>query len=347
MKKLILLISLLALIGVFTLSEGCKKDSDPEIGIEVPNLPAEMMTLSAIAYTADSMTVDIIKDSILYQLANTSLATRGKWELVWGPGISSHNENLSYVVRDTTEDIVKYAISIRGTNANSIKDIIEDADVFKLSAFTYGKPGDSVSKGSMDGFNYLLTSKDPVVGTTLEEYLESISTTSKTPLYVTGHSQGGGLCPLMAYWLTTHNTFKDKFLCSSYAFAGPGWINKSFRDNYLAEIPQGASFNMYVNTLDMIPYGYANLPQINSKNIPVHVPLLYRIAIGVADSILISKGIEYYNIVVADSIGNIPITASAPGGLTPHDSIKWFNHWLGIEHSHNNYLLLLGVEPVN
>jgi len=327
--------------------DGCKKDSDPDNNYDETDLPAEMMTLSAIAYTANASPNDVIKDSILYHLADSSLTTGGKWELVWGPGISPLNANLSYVVKNSTEDNIQYAVAIRGTNSASIEDILEDVDVFILSEFPYGLPGDSVCHGSMNGFNHILNAKDPVNGNTLEEFLESVTTTSQVPIYVTGHSQGGGLCPLMAYWLTTHHVFKDKFLCSAFGFASPGWVNKSFRDNFLAAIPPGASYNSYVNSLDLVPYGYASLPLILERNIPVHVPFAYRLLISAFDSILTDKGIVYYDMVIADSIGNIPITSSSPGGLTPADTTDWYNYWVGTEHYRNNYLKLLGAEPIH
>lgn len=349
MKLLTQFLLFIFAISTIFLFDACKKDnnSNPEDTIELPDLKAEMMTLSAIAYTAESHSIDLIKDSILFHLADSSLATGAKWELVWGPGVSSNNENLSYVVKNSSGSNPQFAVVIRGTNSTSLVDILEDVDVFVLSEFPYGLPGDSVCRGSMNGFNYLLNAKDMVEGTTLEVFLESVTTTTRTPVYVTGHSQGGGLCPLMAYWLTTHDSFKEKFLCSTFGFASPGWVNKSFRDNFLAAMPADATYNSYVNTLDLVPYGYSMLPQIIERNIPVHVPFAYRILISAFDSILTAKGIRYYNVVIADSIGNIPITASAPGGLTPADTISWYNHWLGVEHNRNNYLKLLDAEPVN
>ena len=326
---------------------GCKKDSNTEneVGIEEPNLPSEMMTLSAIAYAGDSSSNKIITDSIIYYLKKESLTTKGKWKLAWGPGISSGNANLVYVVKNTTNEITSYAIAIRGTNVHSIGDILQDV-IIKPTAFTYGMPGDSVSLGSMIGFTNIITSKDTLGLTTLEQYLESITSSTKIPLYITGHSQGGGLAPLVAYWLMNHEHFKDKFTFSTYAFAGPGWFNKNFRDNFLSTLPPDASFHMMVNSLDMIPYGYANLPGLIDKSIPVTVPSLYRGLITLAEGLLKIDKAVYYDIAVADTIGNFPITTN-PAGTTIQDSINWYDHWLLVEHNHNNYLRLLGAVPLN
>ncbi len=345
MKKNILFPTISFLLLTIIIFNGCKKDSDPP-DLEEQNLPGVMMTLSAISYVAEA-SVDSIKDSINYFLSVESLATGGDWQLAWGPVITGVNANLIYVAKNTTGENPAYAIAIRGTNKNSIFDILEDLKVRTLVEFPYGMIGDSVAKGPMEGFVNLLDAKDTEYNKTLEEYLKSISTTTKIPLFVTGHSQGGGLAPMFAYWLITNEALKDKFVFSTLAFAGPGWFNKNFRDNFLNTLPVDASFKMYVNSLDMIPYGYSNLAGINAKNIPVYVPPFYRATISFMDSLITDSGIEYYNIAVADSIGFFPITSSTPGGILPSDETPWYNYWLNVEHNHNNYLRLLGVEPVN
>lgn len=345
MKLLSITLVILITVSGFFL-QGCKDDNDSNLEIGTPNIAGEMMTLSAIAYIADSSSPEIIKDSIEYQLNNNLLTTKGKWKLAWGPAISLNNENLVFVAKNISAEAPVYAICIRGTNVNSIGDIVEDLNVFRMVEFSFGSSGDSVAKGAMDGFMNLITSKDPTTFKSLEDYLTSLSLNTKTDLFVTGHSQGGGLAPLMSYWLLKNSQITEKFNVITYAFAGPGWVNKSFRENFISEI-QPESFRMFVNSLDMIPYGYANLPQINSKNIPVHVPLAYRVLIAGADSLLRAEKIVYYNITIADTIGNIPVTSSTPGGLNPSDSIRWYNHWLMVEHNHNNYLKLLDAVPVN
>lgn len=334
------------LMSLIILSEGCKKESEPDSplpGLEEPNISGVMMTMAAISYTADSLSDSIIKDSIRILLSNETLATEGKWDLVWGPGISPNNENLSYVAKYNSGENPAYAIAIRGTNINSIGNILIDLEVFTLVDFPYGMPGDSIGKGPMKGFNNLLNSQDSLTGATLEDFLKSLISSEKIPLYITGHSQGGGLAPLLAYWLYTNEALKDKFIFSTYAFAGPGWFNKSFKDNFLSNAPADASFSMQVNSLDMIPYGYSNLSGIINGNIPVKVPSAYRLAINIANSLLTDEGIVYYNIAVADTIGFIPISGNSP--IT--DSLKWYNHWLMVEHNHNNYLKLLEVKTLN
>lgn len=345
MKKSILFPVVSFLLLTTIIFNGCKKNSDPPF-LADSNLPGVMMTLSAISYVAEDSSATSINDSISHYLSDKSLATGGDWQLDWGPVVTDSNSNLIFVAKNTSGTSPAYAIAIRGTNVHSFKNILEDVLVLHLVEFPYGIGGDSVAKGPMDGFTKILESIDVTSQTSLEEYLKSIVTTEKIPLFITGHSQGGGLAPLFAYWLITNEALKDKFIFSTYAFAGPGWFNKNFRDNFLNNLPSDASFKMYVNSLDMIPYGYSNLAGINAKNIPVHVPILYRAVIAFEDSLIRNNKIKYYNIVVADSIGYFPITSSTPGGILPSNEMEWYNYWLKFEHNHNNYLRLLGVKPL-
>ena len=342
MKKFLLLSTLILTTLSVVFLESCQKDSDtPEVNT---NMPGVMMTLSSISYAGEESSATVIKDSINLLLSDKSLTTEGDWSLVWGPGISNDQGNLMFVAKSASES--SYAIAIRGTNILSIQDLIEDLDVLTLEKFPYGKDGDSVSKGAMLGLSSLLTTTDPASGATLEAYLTSISGDSKNKLYITGHSLGGALSSMLTYWLITNNQLKDKFVFSTYAFASPGFVNKSFKDNFLASLPSDASFDMKANSLDLVPYGYADLSGIMSKNVPVHVPLVYRVLISTASLALESLGIEYVDIKTADDIGNIPITATGPGGITPADSIQWYDYWVGVEHGTNNYLKLVGATPL-
>lgn len=340
-----LLTRTLLIILAFTtviLFDSCKKESNtnPDDTIELPDLKAEMMTLSAIAYLADSSGPDVIKETIINSLKDTILATKGEWKLVWGPGISQLNENLVYVTRNDKSN--SYAIAIRGTSIYSIGDIIEDLDAFNMARVTFGKPEDSVSHGAWTGFKKLLSTQDPESGHDLEHYLSSIQE-SDIPLIVTGHSQGGGLAPIMAYWLMTHDMFSTKFNIHTYAYAGPGWFNKNFKENFNDRLNPSSSFNMMVNSLDAIPYGYADLLGIIENKIPTDVPFDIGAAIIAFDAGLKAKKVKYYNISVADTIGFIPIT----NFLNSKDIDNDYTHWLAVEHNHNNYLKLLGAEPVD
>ncbi|TSA24259.1 MAG: lipase family protein [Bacteroidetes bacterium] len=350
MKKQYILPCLLSLSLFIFFSGGCKKNSAtytpvPPLGLEEMNVPGMLMTLSAIAYIAEGSSATMIKDSITLLLADTSLATAGKWQLAWGPGISPGNANLAFVAKSTTQKEPVYAIAIRGTSVKSIQDILEDLIAFSMVQFPYGKAGDSVAKGMMEGFAALLLTRDSVTDKTLEEFLQSISGGDKITLYITGHSQGGGLAPLMAYWLITNNNLKDKFVFHTYAFAGPGIVNRSFRDNFNTTLPPDASFQRLVNPIDVIPFFWTDLPGITANMVPVPVPLAYRFFLSLAEGALHIAGLTYYHIAGADTIGRIPVADNVPG-LHPSDTLGWYNYWWKMEHQHDSYLKILGVKPL-
>lgn len=343
MKKLQPLLLIILFLATFFIPGGCKKSSTPnDIGAESIDIPGVMMTLSAISYTKDSMSTDTITKSIKELLNNTSIATKGQWNLVWGPGISPDKENMIFVTKYMAVKTPVYAITIRGTNISSHFDDFEDLDVFELVQFPFGQAGDMVSWGALDGLNLLRNTQDPVTGSILQTFLENLSSDAKIPLFITGHSQGGSLAPVVTYWLLSLQGFPEKFTISTYGFAGPAVVNQSFKENFLRALPTDSSFHMYVNTLDVMPYFWSNLPGIIANNIPVLVPPLYFLAINKADSILVKKGIKYHDIVVADPIGFIPVTPNPD----PFEMRKYYDHWLLVQHNHNNYLRLLGVDTI-
>jgi len=346
---------------VSILFTSCEKNSN-NIALENPDPAAAMMTLCAIGYPNEGASQGEIATSIDHFLGQQSLATNGEWKRVWGPGISLDNENMMYVVKNEKSVVPEYAIAIRGTNLPSIFDIIEDLDVFEMVSFPGGKTGDMVSAGALDGFNFLIKTTDPNDDSlTLEKFLTSLPQVNNTRLFVTGHSQGGSLVPLISYWLINHPDFKNKFNILSYVFAGPGVVNESFKNNFYSSSQGELTYHSFANTLDVMPYFWSDLLEINSKNIPVHVPHDFRKHIDPSEVKLANRGIKYFKIDEAKPIGNIPIDSSAripikfsnvhsPQADTitiyPSDTTLWYLYWMEKEHNYNNYLKLLGAEPV-
>ncbi len=165
--KILPTILLFSLI-IFILS-GCKKDPETVTpttltDLEHINLPAVMMTLSAMSYVADSQPAFKIKDTISLLLRIDSLATAGMWKIVWGPAVSGQRSNMAFVVKAVTSEFPVYAIVIRGTNTHSHQDILQDVRVLSLRQFHYGEPDDMVSKGAMEGFDSLLKTPDNETG---------------------------------------------------------------------------------------------------------------------------------------------------------------------------------------
>jgi hypothetical protein len=324
----------------------CKKDTTT-IGseLETYNLPGIMMTLSAISYAESNTSEPIIRQKIDTLLADEGLITKGQWKRVWGPGISPLNVNLAYVAEYATENQSYYALVIRGTRLKSFFDDFEDLNVFEWTHFTYGQADDKVSWGAWDGFNFLLDTKDSKSGQTLQTFLNSIPGDSGVRMFVTGHSQGGSLAQVFAYWLKSPSVFNNKFSVSVLGFAGPSIGNQSFVTNYLNLLSKDESFHMYINSKDVIPRFWSGIPSIISQDVPVYVPSFYR---NLADSIqlvLADRGIQYVNMVVADTIGFIPVKDTI-AGLPATDSVPYYDHWMGVEHHSNNYLRLLGADTI-
>ena len=101
---------------------------------------------------------------------------------------------------------------------------------------------------------------------------------------------------------------------------------------------------MIVNSLDVIPYFWSDLPGIIDNHIPVAVPASLTQAYMLADTLLMGFGLTYYNVTHDSVIGFIPV--DPPQHPQTHaDSIAYYKKWAEVEHNHNNYLYLLG-EPL-
>lgn len=351
MNKVSHLIIAFVCFSLLFLPLSCKKASDDtpvtpgaDQGYEA-NEAAAIMTLAAITYTAEGSTSQTIKDSIMSLLGDPDLATGGKWELAWGPGISETNSNLVYVAKNTSTVPVSYAMAVRGTTIYSIADILQDVEVFSMVPFKYGLPGDSVARGSMEGLDILLETEDPKTGKTLAEFLPGIAKGDPAKMYITGHSQGGALAPLLAYWFIMKSGVTEHFLLETYAFAGPSVGNESFRANFFSSQPSTAYFHMVANSLDIVPYFWAHPDSVVIKKIPAPVPLAYRILLSVFEDYFQLNNIKYVQMADQVYIGSYPPTDTL-GHIHPSDTLAWYNHWGMVEHRHNNYLRLFGVSPI-
>jgi len=339
-----LLIASFLLIAV--MSTSCKEDPielQPNFfGLEEaynPDEAAVIMTLAAIAYTAEGKDMLTIKDSIGILLNDPSLETKGQWKLIWGPGITNNNSNLVYVAKYEYDQPATYAMVVRGTSIYSFTDIHQDADVFNLVPFKYGLAGDSVAHGSMEGLDLLLETEDPKSGKTLKKFLPEIIANETSKMFITGHSQGGALAPLLAYWFITSSGVAEHFNLETYAFAGPSVGNESFVQNFFISMPENAYFSMVSNSLDVVPYFWARFDMLVPLEIPAPVPLAYQVVLtGIGDDLSL-KNIEYVQLDDQIDIGNFPPTDTL-------GNIQWYNHWVMKEHTHNSYLILMGAKPI-
>jgi len=353
MKNLLYFLFATILLASMMMSTSCKKDQIGQqithsFGLEEAyqtNEAAVIMTLAAIAYTAEGSSVQTIQDSITTLLADSTLETNGQWELIWGPGVNNTNSNLVYVAKYASTQPHTYAIVVRGTSIYSFTDIKQDGDVFELVPFTYGLAGDSVANGSLVGLNILLETEDPGSGKTLKQFLPEIVGEDNSKMFITGHSQGGALAPLLAYWFVASSGVAQHFSLETYAFAGPSVGNESFVNNFFLSMPGNSFFNMVSNSLDVVPYFWARFDSLVPMEIPAPVPLVYQILITGAREELNLKHIKYVQLDDPIDIGNFPPTDTL-GNIHPSNTLDWYNHWMMKEHTHNSYLELLGAKPI-
>ncbi len=345
-KKLLFLLLSVLIIS----SMGCKKDNvsdspNQDLELQETDYPGIMMTLAAISYASDGFTETTIRNDIVQLLKEKELGTKGNWKLVWGPGISPDSANMAFVAKADT-DPVSFALVLRGTNPHSPDGVLQDLDAFKLVRYPGGETNDSISHGAELGMSNILNTADARTNRSLEWFLDSIPSEPKTTIFVTGHSQGGYLAPIMAYWVMNNQSFNNKFIVRTYTYAGPTVWNYGFTKNFKTSLSQnGGSLNMYVNKLDVIPYFWYNLPAIKENHIPVTVPGDIYFGYNLSDSTLKHKKIKYCSLADTISIGSIAIdTTEHP--QTSVDSNAWYKKWMAVEHNHNNYLLLLGENPV-
>lgn len=353
MKKIKICIYALIILIISYHYSGCSSDSilnggdpggPPLFGGYDKTEAGVMMTLSALCYVAEgSINAMQMRDSIIHQLQDTSYATRGNWELVWGPGLSLSGGNMLYVAHDTTHagDSTRYAICVRGTDWVFPSNIQEDMEVWKLLKYPYsGSVNDSVSYGSLLGLDTLLSTMDPLTGQTLYAFLNGINTPKKK-MFITGHSLGGALATLLAAWfvdLGFSNTYRPEI----YTFAAPTVGNQSFV-NHFHNIMLSSSGESHrcINNKDLVPYAWAGIGNIVHDGVPTAVPVGLQVVYLNIQKYLQDSGIVYKHVDTRQFLG----TMAAPNCGTPGTYENYFC-WVGFEHSTSTYLQLLEVDTI-
>src|ERR1700742_4606382 len=110
-----------------------------------------MMTLAQLAATAPNerpsgevlgQQQQRILAGINSQLSNAQLPTAGQWQAVW-LGLTEDPANLAYIAVNYLQNA--FAVGLRGTQFNSLTDLLEDLEVSSIADFTAAYPPGSPS----------------------------------------------------------------------------------------------------------------------------------------------------------------------------------------------------------
>ena len=174
-------------------------------------------------------------------LADSTVQTFiGEWEVVWGPFVKDsfvgNALNAMYIAKNTNDE---YVVAIAGTDGPSYFEwLLEDFNILTTRAWPFGKatnPG-RIPAGAHLALNELLE-----LGPTSNNFLTFLQSVNPTKVYVTGHSLGGTLAPLVS--LAIANTIDDvEIRCYRFAGLTPG--DGTFVD-YYNSISNITTFNIW------------------------------------------------------------------------------------------------------
>jgi hypothetical protein len=285
------------------------------------NLTQVMMELAGITYAPVEKITDYLDDS--------HFATDG-WEPAWGPATDEDGGNLAYVAQNATTNT--YAVAVRGTypevGLGLLAELIEDLDVFDPVGWQYPPvAGAAVARGTLDALNAIAAMQSG--GASLAQFLIKEAVPRDAKILVTGHSLGGCVASVAAPWLT-HQLQVAGFAgaVTPYTYAAPTAGNTGFA-NWQSTCFPGVRV---VNTIDVVPMAWANLPQIETlyASPGLACPKLFADVVSVVATAL--TGYDY----AQPSAGEIQKTGSfqAEGDFFAEAAAQ---------HAHNTYLTLLGA----
>lgn len=317
------------------------------------------MTLAAIAYSSENVPADI-QATIIANLAQFL----PEWQLVWGPGLTSDNQNLIYVAQNTATP-TQFAVSIRGTDACFLSNLQEDAGINNQVALPFGpqNQGILIDSGSLGGLNDITqVTASPVVGgkstgsaitvgAFLQQQLANVASGSTMDVFVTGHSLGGCLASVTMPWLAETSsswTNASALNVKAYTFAAPTAGNAAFA-SWVDSLPAPYFMWRVVNPNDLAPHAWADLADVIPNGSVVRVGFKLALELIGAISVVLTD-LQEHNASYAQPsnahvlTNNLDFSTSCGAPVT---TTSQFFCWVGNEHSGNTYLTLLGATPTN
>ena len=311
-----------------------------------------------------------ILNGINGQLANTALPTGGEWQAVW-IGLTQDRANLAYIAQNTSQNA--FAVSLRGTQFNSLIDLSEDLNVGAVAEFTVATGATEsllVSLGSMKAFTEVISATYvPNRTTLLQALIMLIENAPESPtLYITGHSLGGAMATMVALYLSAQ-TWSNQPAFAVYTFAAPTAGLQAFASYFDLVFPDNSW--RYYNVWDLVPnawvvtqnvnYGLSYVQETFYPSIASSVPIPILApgqSIGPAQNIAVHQLIG--NFINAPG-ANVYVQTNQTNGATPLNNSQLYGNsgtydptyvtpstpdFLGqVSFQHNSYLAFLGVSP--
>lgn len=215
--------------------------------------PLTMIELATVAY-----------DSPRAIPAKLLQVTHHQWQCVWGP-VALYSDldivySLLYIAQKSGTN--EFAFVIRGTTWDSMTAWLDED--FKIDTQVpwnnyYYKAADDIkiSRGSANGFKDLLGMEDAARGHS--SWLSVLTRNPGATVYVTGHSLGGTLTPVLAAYIWgLSDIYQLNLSIQPYSFAGLTPGNPAFAAFVDSLFPSSVPWRFH-NTLDIAPLLWNNL----------------------------------------------------------------------------------------
>lgn len=289
-------------------------------------------------------------DNIPGLVSNMSSGNSGLPDLavVWGPAehksILDEPNALMYIAQNQQTN--EYYVVIRGTNPESLSSWLdEDLDIDKTEPFSslHDNPSASknvlISKGTFTGTNYLLGLKDPTTDTKAFTYLQGLGSAMEY-LYVTGHSLGGTLAPVMFAYLNSRlygGVSVANMALWSFAGLTPG--GSGFNGFLSGMLPDPSPAVLFQNTLDIAPFLWSSKSSVESiySNNSLQPTDAEKLLLDELFHLAGKSGITY-----AQPSGGSPLT-----GVFDVSKNKWDSQVLQQHHSTTYQTLISAAYPLS
>jgi hypothetical protein len=270
------------------------------------------------------------------------------WNVVWGPAELRDGLGVSYsrafIARRA--DSAQYTVVIRGTNPLSWRSWMgEDFAIGRTVPFNALWPTDTlpaalvnagrISQATYNGMTDLLELRDPR-GLTIPEFLQGESIGS---LYVTGHSLGGTLTPVMFAYLNQVLYDGAATNMAPFSFAGLTPGDSAFNRYLGTMIDPALPWRIY-NTLDITPRMWASYYELEN----IYVP--HGLRWGALDAALITtwfdraQGLGY-----AQPAGGCALEGVFRHGFLNMDGGDWTNQAIHQHHGRTYKRLVFATFP--